>query len=136
MSAQQEGLLPLGIESMLLSGRIAYHDFEGIVTDPDKRSPIVADLGDKDVLLFHNHGLLACGRTVAEAFYLMYMLQRSCEIQVAALASNRDLLLWNPAIEQKVMAESRQAGTNLGQYDLVLSALMRVLDREEPGYRQ
>ena len=136
VSAQRDGLLPLSIESMLLSGRIAYHDFEGIVSDPDERSRIVADLGDKDVLLFRNHGLLTCGRTVAEAFYLMYMLQRSCEIQVAALVGNRDLLLPSPTIEQKVMAESRQAGTNLGQYELVLSALMRVLDREEPGYRE
>ena len=136
VAAQQGGLLPLSIESMLLSGRIAYHHFEGIVTDPDERSRIVADLGDNDVLVFRNHGLLTCGRTVAEAYYLMYMLQRSCEIQVAALAGNRELLLPDPVIEQKVMAESRQAGTNSGQYDLALSALMRVLDREEPDYRR
>ena len=54
VAAQQGGLLPLSIESMLLSGRIAYHDFEGIVTDPDERSRIVGDLGDRDVLMLRN----------------------------------------------------------------------------------
>ena len=136
VAAQQGGLLPLSIESMLLSGRIAYHDFEGIVTDPDERSRIVGDLGDRDVLMLRNHGSLTCGRTVAEAFYLMFMLQRSCEIQISALAGDRDLSMPSSEIEQKVMQESRQAGTNLGQYDLVLASLMRTLDKEEPDYRQ
>ena len=91
---------------MLLSGRIAYHDFEGIVTDPDERSRIVGDLGDRDVLMLRNHGSLTCGRTIAEAFYLMLMLQRSCEIQIAALAGDRDLSMPSSEVEQKVMCSA------------------------------
>ena len=51
--------LPLGH----VPGRVAYHDYEGITLDLDEQERLLADLGDKDVMILRNHGLLTCGPT-------------------------------------------------------------------------
>jgi len=70
----------------LLHGRVAYHDFEGITVRPDERVRLVASLGDKDVLILRNHGLLALGSNLPAAFLLYWTLQRACEVQAVASA--------------------------------------------------
>jgi ribulose-5-phosphate 4-epimerase/fuculose-1-phosphate aldolase len=62
---------------------VAYHDFEGISLRADEQPRLVKSLGDKDVLILRNHGLLVCERDIPAAFRLMWHLQRSCEVQCA-----------------------------------------------------
>ena len=85
VSAQAEGLLPLCQTSMLTLGfGLGYHDFEGPATDLDERERLVRDLGDNGILLLRNHGTLAVGSSVGEAFTRLYFLERSCQVQVRA----------------------------------------------------
>ena len=65
-------------------GRVAYHDFEGVTTDPGEQARLVASLGGRDVLILRNHGLLVTGASVPEAFRTLWSLQRACEVQLAA----------------------------------------------------
>jgi ribulose-5-phosphate 4-epimerase/fuculose-1-phosphate aldolase len=67
----------------MLHGRVAYHEFEGITVRPDERPRIVASLGEKEVLILRNHGLLVLGADLPSAFLLYWTLQRSCEVQAA-----------------------------------------------------
>src|SRR3712207_8044502 len=55
----------------------------------DERERLVADLGPHDAMILRNHGLLAAGRSVAEAFNNIYFLERACQAQIAALAGGR-----------------------------------------------
>ena len=87
VSAHGEGLLPLTQTAMLIRGEIAYHDYEGVAVDLDERERIVADLGDKSAMLLRNHGTLAVGETVGEAFVKIYFLERACQAQVMALSA-------------------------------------------------
>src|SRR5947207_9529747 len=68
------GLLPL-TQTAMRWGRIAYHDFEGVVVDLDEQKRLVDNLGDSDILILRNHGLLACGATVGQAFNNIYRLE-------------------------------------------------------------
>ena len=61
VAAHAEGLLPLTQTAMLIRGDIAFHDYEGVAVDLDERERIVADLGDKNAMIFRNHGTLAVG---------------------------------------------------------------------------
>ncbi|RZI95595.1 MAG: class II aldolase/adducin family protein, partial [Rubrivivax sp.] len=79
VSALECGLLPINQTAMRFAGSVAYHDFEGVAVDTDERRRLVADLGDNDVMILRNHGLLAVGRTVAEAFVNMQRLERACQ---------------------------------------------------------
>ena len=58
--------------SALLQNRIAYHDFEGITVMDDEKPRLIANMGEKNMLILRNHGLLTCGRTIPEAFMNMW----------------------------------------------------------------
>src|SRR5215475_2398220 len=86
VSCQKQGLLPLNQWSMQFTERLAYHDYEGIALDLDERQRLVADLGDRNVMILRNHGTLALGKSCADAFLRIYYLERACAMQTRALA--------------------------------------------------
>lgn len=138
VSCLKEGLLPLNQMALQFYGRVAYHDYEGIAQNLDERARLVADLGDKDVMILRNHGLLSVGRTVPEAFLRMYYLERSCEVQVTAQATGAELVLPSPEVCAYVERQYNGDACESADEDwieLAWSALIRMLDREDPGYR-
>ncbi len=84
VACKQGGLRTDNFNSAQLHGRVAYHDFEGITTDVGEQDRIVRSLGDKEVLILRNHGLLVAGPHIPQAFATMWCLQRACEVQVLA----------------------------------------------------
>lgn len=135
VSAQKSGLLPLAQQGAIVINDLAYHDYEGIAVELDERERLVADLGEKNLMILRNHGTLTVGRSVADAFVRMYELERACKTQVMALAGGADVSLPSDAAV-------RQAGNLLrscfegGMMDeLVWPAILRKLDRDDPTYR-
>src|SRR5579871_1877404 len=89
VAAQQDGLLPLTQHGLITLPRLAYHDYEGIALNLDERERLVADLGDKSVMLLRNHGTLALGPTAADAWSRMFILEKACRQQILALSAGR-----------------------------------------------
>jgi ribulose-5-phosphate 4-epimerase/fuculose-1-phosphate aldolase len=125
--------LPLNQFSLQFFNRIGYHDYEGIALDLDERQRLVADLGDKRILVLRNHGLLTAGRTIPEAFSLMYYLDQSCRIQLDVMASGGRALRVADATGEKVARQFERNGVPAGQREW--PALLRMLDREDASYR-
>lgn len=101
VSAMKCGLLPLSQNAMRFYGRISYHDYEGPAVDLDERRRLLEDLGSNDAMLLRHHGTLIVGRTIPEAFNLIYFLEMSCKIQVAAMAAGEQLILPTQASAHK-----------------------------------
>jgi len=133
VSAQAEGLLPLNQTAMILEGAMAYHEYEGIALNHDERPRLVADLGDKDVMLLRNHGTLALGKTVKSAFLSMYFFERACATQVASLAGNREIHWPKPEIRELVRQQARYGSGKID--DLAWAPLLRMLDRQGANFR-
>jgi ribulose-5-phosphate 4-epimerase/fuculose-1-phosphate aldolase len=137
VSTQKQGLLPLNQWSVQFTDRLAYHDFEGIALDLDERARLVADLGDKFVLILRNHGMLTCGRSVGEAFKLMYNLERSCRAQLAIQAAGAEITPVSADVARKTAEQyatfydSIEAG---GQPDSEWAAFKRMLERTDPDF--
>ena len=135
VACSQEGLRNDNFYSALLHGRVAYHDFEGITVMDDEKPRLIANLGDKSMLILRNHGLLTCGRSIAEAFHNMWVLQRSCEIQLASDSSGKAI---NP-VGDEIIAQSEKlmAMQSLGgpAGELEFKALVRIIDRIDPSYK-
>jgi ribulose-5-phosphate 4-epimerase/fuculose-1-phosphate aldolase len=131
VSAQKEGLLPLSQHTLIVLPRLAYHDYEGIALNHDERERLVADLGDKEVMLLRNHGTLAVGKTAADCWVNMYYLERSCLQQVMALSAGREHVLIAPEASQKEVRE--QVSRGIGGM-LAWPGALRRLDRLSPGY--
>ena len=125
------GLLPASQFALQFYNCIAYHDYEGVSLDLGERERLVKDLGDKNVMILRNHGVLTVGRTIAEAFILMFYVEKACEAQILAQSTGSELIMPPEAICKQSMLD--QSGDNLGQ--LQWQALLRLLDREDPSYR-
>ena len=135
VASLKEGLLPLNQIALQFYGRLGLHDYEGIALDLDERERIIADLGTKCGLLLRNHGLLTVGRTVAEAFNLMFYLERACEVQVATLSMGREIVLPPREVCEKVGAQYDQMNFDDGDLQLEWGAHLRLLDEIDPSYR-
>ncbi|MBA3878945.1 MAG: class II aldolase [Sphingobium sp.] len=135
VSAMAEGLLPHTQTSMIAGHDVAYHEYEGIATELEERERLVEDLGTKNTMILRNHGTLAVGATVAQAFLRLYFLERACEAQVHMLAAGRHGLHNPPqGVEGKVEEQSSGAGMAMLAQGLAWPALLRKLDRHNPGY--
>lgn len=134
VSAMKCGLLPLTQTAMRFYGRVSYHDFEGPAINLEERARLIANLGTNDALILRNHGLLTCGRSVAEAFNNMYWLEMACKAQVDAMASGTEL---NLPVEDvaKLTARLYTPGVRRTYGELEWPAMLRQADRLDPSYR-
>jgi ribulose-5-phosphate 4-epimerase/fuculose-1-phosphate aldolase len=134
VSAHGEGLLPLTQTAMLIRGEVAYHDYEGVAVDLDERERLIADIGDKGAMILRNHGTLALGETVGEAFIKIYYLERACEAQVKALSAGPANLSSPPQGSPELTAEMGKVGLKLSANILAWPALLRKAYRLDPGF--
>jgi ribulose-5-phosphate 4-epimerase/fuculose-1-phosphate aldolase len=136
VSAMEFGLLPHTQTAMIAKHNVAYHDYEGIATDLDERERLVQDLGDKHAMILRNHGTLAVGKTVGDCFLRLYFLERACQAQVMMLSAGYDHLSNPPqGTEEKVAGQTPPAGMAMAAERLAWPALLRKLDRIDPGFR-
>src|SRR6266446_6648504 len=135
VSAQKHGLLPISQQAMFALSSLAYHDYEGLALDEEEKPRLVADLGDKKFMILRNHGLLTLGRTAAEAFLGMFLLERACKIQILAQSGGGELSLIPNDIIDRVA--SQMSVVTMGQgASLTWPGLLRKLDRIDPSYRE
>ncbi len=135
VSTCRAGLQPLNQTSQLIIGDLAYHDYEGVALDHDERPRLQHDLGTKNLMLLRNHGTLTVGRTVAEAFMRMYYLERACTMQVRTRVLGTDDYPTHPEVIDKNGKIGNAAGMASVANRLLWPAMLRKLDRANPGYR-
>jgi ribulose-5-phosphate 4-epimerase/fuculose-1-phosphate aldolase len=105
VSAQKDGLLPISQHALKFYGHLAYHGYEGVALDLDERDRLVHDMGSHKAMILRNHGLLVAGRSVPEAFNLIYYLERACAAQVAAQSGGAELVFPPEEVRQKTAAQ-------------------------------
>jgi ribulose-5-phosphate 4-epimerase/fuculose-1-phosphate aldolase len=132
VAAQKRGLLNLTQHSMRFHNRIGYHDYEGVALDFSEQERLVRDLGPHKVMILRNHGLLAAGTTIRDAFEQLYYLERACEAQVRAQAGGVELIECSDAVAEKVAQVLDRPGRTAYEHDW--PALRRLLDRTDPSY--
>jgi len=135
VSAQKDGLLPISQHALKFYGRLGYHDYEGIALDLDERDRLVRDLGQHKAMILRNHGLLVGGTSIAEAFHMIYMLERACAAQVAALSGGRDHIVLAPHDVGVHTAEQFRKQENDEHYAMVWDAALRLIENGRPDFR-
>lgn len=137
VSMQKQGLLPLSQQALTVMSLLKYHEYEGVAFDVAERERLLKDFGDGAMLILRNHGVLTVGETVGEAFARMNRLERACRLQILAFSGGaepnpvRDDVV-DHAVQQGPMIYGKGGQSAGGK--LVWEALMRKLDRENPGY--
>jgi ribulose-5-phosphate 4-epimerase/fuculose-1-phosphate aldolase len=82
-------------------------------------------------MVLRNHGLIAVGRSVVEAWMMNWCLEQACQVQIAAMSGGAKLAPAPPEVAEYT-ARQWARGNSLRQWP----ALLRQLDRIDPSYRE
>ncbi|GAA4488400.1 class II aldolase/adducin family protein [Gluconacetobacter asukensis] len=134
VSAQRHGLLPISQQAMMFHGAIGYHEFEGFVLSKEERVSLVRDVADNKAVILRNHGLIVVGENAAEAMNRVYNLERACEIQIAALAGNPELVVPPEAIQARLGTQA-VSPKQIHIEKMAWNACLRLIKNEGSDYR-
>jgi len=141
VSTMKCGLLPLSQETCLV-GEVSYHNYNGIVIDPEERESLAKDLGPSNKVMFlRNHGVVCCGKSIEEAWLNTYHVVLAADTQIKMMPMGLDnLVLIDDDVRRKTYEIGQKGGGGVntakkewGVGELEFEALMRMLDNS--GYR-
>jgi ribulose-5-phosphate 4-epimerase/fuculose-1-phosphate aldolase len=136
VSAMKCGLLPISQHAMRIQADLTYHDYEGVALYLEEQERMARDLGKSSkAMLLRNHGVLALGETVREAFEIMYYLDCACQIQVDALAGGlHNVQLMSEAAAKTASQQLVRPNRPAAYKDW--PALLRMLERRGIRYAE
>ena len=138
VAAQKKGLLPISMPGTGFWGQIGYHDYEGPSMNLSERERLVVSLGNKNVMILRNHGILTCGKSVEEAFILMFRLQRACEVQIAAQSGGTELIIPSDKVLKtsvQLTKDFLENNDGLPAGKLEFNSYVRLMDKNDPSFR-
>lgn len=130
---------PVGQTEIGFLDLIAYdEDFTGLALEPEEGERLAGVLGDKKVMIMGNHGVLTVGETVAEAYDLLYYLERAAQVQLYAMWTGRPLRRVPSPIVAHTLRQYADSPLYQGKpaCEHHFAALKRLLDRNEPDYAE
>ena len=129
-----EPLVWAGQTALKFYGRVAVDEnYNGLALDEMEGDRIASVLGDKDILFMKNHGVMVCAPNIAEAWDDLYYLERAAEVQLKAMGTGRKLLPVVPEVAAEAARRMRQGDPESAK--MHLESIRRVLDRQDPAYR-
>ena len=133
---EQNRLLPASQTAAFLCHLIAYDDdYSGTADTVEEGERLASLMRGKSILFMKNHGVLTTGDTIGQAYRRLYKIERACRTQVLAMSAGR-LAVLSDAIVEKVLAPAEEETHSTAERDrLFFEAMMRVVDRDLPGYR-
>ena len=134
VSCLKDGLEVLIQDSAMFHNRLSYHDWQGMSTNTEECKSISKDLGSNKVMILRNHGLLTAGNTIAEAFMLMYYLDRACKVQIDLSNMHQDIIKPSENLLEFAAGQYNDPKYQLGENEW--PALKRMLDKNNSIYNQ
>jgi ribulose-5-phosphate 4-epimerase/fuculose-1-phosphate aldolase len=133
VSAMKCGLLPISQHAMMHQ-QVTYHDYEGVALYEAEKDRMAKNLGKTSkAMILRNHGVLALGETVREAFEMMYYLDCACQIQVDACAGGmHNVQLMSQEAADSATKSLQRVGRPAAHKDW--PALLRMLERKGIKY--
>ena len=131
VASLKDGLLPLSQTGMLVRSQISYHDYEGVALFDEEKERLVKDLGQEKLMILRNHGTLAIGKNVAEAFTNIYFLEKACSYQVRAMSGNLEL---NYPSDEAIETTKQQGQGREMAAALLWPAVKRKMESIDPSF--
>jgi ribulose-5-phosphate 4-epimerase/fuculose-1-phosphate aldolase len=130
-------LLPASQTAAFFHGEIAYDDdYTGVAASLGEGERLAAAMAGRPIVFMKNHGVVVTGATMAQAYRRLYRIERVCRNQILALSTGRPLEVLPDEIAARVQAPNPDDSHPRGERErLFFEAMMRVVDRELPGYR-
>ena len=126
-------LPPIDQNTMRFYNRVAvYNDFGGLGFEHESEK-MANSIGNHNILLLSNHGILTVAPTVAQAFDDLFYFEKACETYITALSTGKELKIASQEVAEKTAQDWKNYSTDLGE--LHLKAIRSILDSEDPSYK-
>ena len=120
--------------ALMFDDRIAYDDeYNGLALDEAEGIRLASKLGNRSVMFLASHGIVVAGTSIAETFTDLYYLERASMFQVHARSTGGKLRTISNEVRKKAKEQFAMDLPKLAERHF--SALQRILDSEESGYR-
>ena len=135
LSALKDPILPpIDQNTMRFYNRVAvYKEFGGLGFEEESEK-MANSIGNYNILLLANHGILTAAPTIAQAFDDLYYFEKACETYITALSTGKELNIASPEVAEKTAQDWENYSTDMGE--LHLKAVRSILDSEDPSYKQ
>ncbi|OGT37067.1 MAG: hypothetical protein A3F12_01185 [Gammaproteobacteria bacterium RIFCSPHIGHO2_12_FULL_38_14] len=117
VSALAAGLLPISQWALHFYDRISYHAYDSLALNVEQGQHLIHDLGNNNVMLLRNHGMITCGKTIQEAMFYTYHLQKACETQCLMLSMGKKYIVPSREICEQAVSDLLSFEKNLGERD-------------------
>jgi ribulose-5-phosphate 4-epimerase/fuculose-1-phosphate aldolase len=131
-------LLPANQTAAFFHGNVAYDDnYSGTADSLEEGERLARAIGNKTVLFMKNHGVIVTGSSIGQAYKWLYKLERVCRTQVLAMSTGRPIEVLSDDVVNLVQTPSPNDRHSRAERErLYFAAMMRVLDRQLPGYAE
>ena len=131
-------LQPASQSAAFLAKQVAYDDdYAGLAHSVSEGERLAHLAQGKPIVFMKNHGVLATGSSVAQAYKRLYNLERACRMQILAMGTGKPLsLLPDEMVDAVRTPNPRDSHDRAERERLFFEAMMRMLDRQLPGYRE
>jgi len=126
-------LPPIDQNTMRFYNRVAVYDDFGGLGFEEESEKMANCIGNHNILLLANHGILTAAPTVAQAFDDLFYFEKACETYITALSTGKELNIASSEVAEKTAQDWENYSTNLGE--LHLKAIRSILDSEDPSYK-
>ena len=106
-------------------------DYGGMANSDEEGDRLARLIGNRNIMMMGNHGILVCATTVAEAFDLTYYLERACRNLILAYQSGQKLHVMTPEVAEKTAQEWE---ADRDQFQAHFAEMKSILDAEDPSY--
>lgn len=125
---------PIDQNTARFYNRLAFDlDYGGMANSETEGDRLARLMGNKQIMLLGNHGVLVCAAGVAEAYDLTYYLERACRNLVLARQTGQPLHVMTPAVAEKT-AQEWEADRH--QFQAHFAEMRALLDAEDPSYAE
>ena len=126
-------LPPIDQNTMRFYNRVAFYNEFGGLGFEEESEKMANSIGNHNILLLANHGILTVAPTVAQAFDDLFYFEKACETYITALSTGKELNIASSKVAEKTAQDWENYSTDLGE--LHLKAIRSILDSEDPTYK-
>jgi ribulose-5-phosphate 4-epimerase/fuculose-1-phosphate aldolase len=125
---------PIDQNTARFFNRIAFDmNYGGMANTDDEGDRLARLMGNKQIMMMGNHGILICAQTVAEAFDLTYYLERACRNLILAYQTGQKLHVMTGSVAEKTAQEWE---ADRDQFHAHFNEMKLLLDKADKSYRQ
>ncbi len=127
-------ILPIDQNTARFFNRVAVDaDYGGMANSDAEGDRLGRLIGNRQIMMMGNHGVLTCAATVAEAFDLTYYLERSCRNLILAYSTGQPLKVMSEAVAEKT---AQEWAADREQFHAHFAEMKAILDQQDPSYAE